>query len=84
MDKRISYYVISATPEDNERGRFAYDRFEDKERAIEYAKDLRKNYPDLHIALEKHQEKKRSNENNFGWMVDWDLGDGAIEYLDSY
>ena len=84
MDKRISYYVVSASPEDNQKGRFAYDRFEKREEAERYAKKLRENYPDIHIALEKHREKKRPNENRFGWMVDWDLGDSAIEYIDNY
>ena len=84
MEKRIVYYVVSATSEDNERGRFSYDRFSTLQDADSYAKKLRQNYPDLNIALEKHHEKKRPEENKFGWMVDWDIGESAIEYLDSY
>lgn len=69
--KRIVYYVIQATADENERGLFHYSPpFNDIEKAKESARKIQNDF----VGVEMHNEYfVPGNKPEFQWMVEGDV-----------
>jgi hypothetical protein len=86
MVKRTVFMVVHATPEENQNGQFHYITCLEKSVAMIVANRTRhekgQNY---FVAIEKHHQCKRENENEFGWNADWESHPkDAVETVDYF